>query len=607
MRPVASPIGTNITRIMLLATALAVWPAMARAADWTQWCGKSDRNMVSAETGLPDRFDETTGASTDSNGLQNVKWVVRLGGGAYGSPIVAGGKVYIGGDVGWRSTGMLWCFREEDGKMLWRMRSVFCKNLVNQNWGICCTPTVEGDRVYVMGNMGEVLCLDANGLAGRAPSQTDLDMLGADRELLKSEIAPDGRRILECSPGTPGVSEPTDAHVLWRFDMVRDPEVNCWPFNAQSAAIVVRGDRLYVATGSVYSEHHSEGSRYWIEKWKEKYGKARYDSPCLIVLDKNTGKLLATDQEGIFEQVFHGAHASPAVGVVGGKELLFYGAGNGTCYAFDPDFTPGESGKRGVLKSEWKFNCLAPATYDAAYKGPRLDRAEIIATPVFYKDRIYVSIGNDLQRSGGSAGPGRLLCLDATKTGDITASGKIWSFDDIHSTSSTVAIADGLVYTADAAGNIYCLDADTGKVYWQHKTSAIWASPLVADGKVYVPANGLLVFAAGKEKKLLSQSKGSEQMAPSPAAANGVLYVANNKFLYALQQGAVGSLNKALSPWSPPEADGFRRHDDSSKLKPAVVAASAGAGAVAIIVAALIWRRKAKKARIAPKGPAPAA
>jgi outer membrane protein assembly factor BamB len=586
--------------IALVAAALGAAVEPAVAADWAQWCGKRDRNMVSDETGLPDCFDETSGNSPDDKGLQNVKWVVRLGGGAFGSPVVAGGKVYLGGSAAFRTVGMLWCFRESDGKMLWRLRSPFIKDLVNRTWGICSTPTVEGDRVYLLGQMGEVLCLDANGLAGRAPSPADLDMIRTDRECTDAEIAPDGRRILECSEGKPGVSEPTDAHVLWRFDMLR--EVNCWPFNAQSPAILVRGDRLYIATGSVYSEYKKEGSRYWIEEWKKKYGKSTYESPSLIVLDKNTGKLLAVDKEGIFEKAFHGAHASPALGVVNGKELLIYGAGNGTCYAFDPDFEPGQNGQPGVLKAVWKFDCLAPASYDAGATGKRLERAEVIATPVFHNNRVYVSIGNDLRNSGPGAGAGRLLCLDATKTGDITASGKIWSFDDIRSTASTVAIVNGLLFTADAAQSVYCLDADTGKVYWQHKTDPVWGSPLAADGKVYVPGKGMLVFAAQKEEKLLSQSKGLEQMVSTPAVANGVVYIASNKFLYALQQGAVGAVNKELSPWTRPEDDGLKKPEGWLDQYPELIWTSVGVTALILVAGVVIWRKKvAAKKKLAAK------
>jgi outer membrane protein assembly factor BamB len=335
---------------------------------------------------------------------------------------------------------------------------------------------------------------------------------------------------------------PTDADVIWRFDMMR--EANCWPHNALNSAAVVRGDRLYVATGSTLSHAEDGETTSFIRSWEDRYRKDAYPSPALIVLDKNTGKLLAKEVEGMFERTFHGAHSSPALGMVNGKPLLVYGGGDGTCYAFDPDFTPTADGSPAQLKLVWKFNCTDPASYGSGFRADRPEKSEIIGTPVIYQNRVFVALGNDLTNSGSRAFPGRLLCIDAGLTGDVTRSAKHWSFDEMRSSASTVAIADGLLYTADAAGNIYCLDADTGKVHWTHATTSVWSSPLVADGKVYVATHngGLLVFAQGSEKKLLSHSMGAKDLVATPAAANGVLYIASQRHLYALKQGSHGSL-----------------------------------------------------------------
>ena len=80
-------------------------------------------------------------------------------------------------------------------------------------------------------------------------------------------------------------------------------------------------------------------------------------------------------------------------------------------------------------------------------------------------------------------------------------SGKIWTYQGLDRTLSTVSVADGLVYLADVGGRLHCLDAETGKCYWVHDTQCeTWGSTLVADGKVYMPTSkGLWVLAAGKE------------------------------------------------------------------------------------------------------------
>jgi len=62
--------------------------AVALAADQPQWGELYSRNMVSQEKGLPDRFDPTNGV--------NVKWIADIGTETHATPVIAGGKVYIG-------------------------------------------------------------------------------------------------------------------------------------------------------------------------------------------------------------------------------------------------------------------------------------------------------------------------------------------------------------------------------------------------------------------------------------------------------------------------------------------------------------------------------
>ena len=131
-----------------------------------------------------------------------------------------------------------------------------------------------------------------------------------------------------------------------------------------------------------------------------------------------------------------------------------------------------------------------------------------------------------------------LNCIDATQIGDVSQTAKIWSYDGIDRSMSTPSVAYGLVFIADADGHIHCLDADTGKCYWVHDAkSDIWSSTLAADGKVYIGTRrSLLVFAASKEKKILGDIRLGSQIRSTPAVSDGVLYVASQQYLWAVQK-----------------------------------------------------------------------
>ena len=98
--------------------------------------------------------------------------MARLGSQTYGNPVVANGKVFIGTNNGAGylkrypaevDLGVLLCFDEADGKFLWQDSSEKLPTGRVNDWplqGICCTPLVEGNRLWYVTSRGEVKCLD---------------------------------------------------------------------------------------------------------------------------------------------------------------------------------------------------------------------------------------------------------------------------------------------------------------------------------------------------------------------------------------------------------------------------------------------------------------
>jgi len=105
--------------------------------------------------------------------------------------------------------------------------------------------------------------------------------------------------------------------------------------------------------------------------------------------------------------------------------------------------------------------------------------------------------------------------------------------------SSAAVTKDGLVFIADYAGILRCLDADTGKEYWFHDLKGrVFCSPFCADGKVYIgtEAGRLTVTAATRTKNVLAEIRFDSPIYATPVAANGVLYIASQRTLYAFRQ-----------------------------------------------------------------------
>src|SRR5947209_848989 len=135
---------------------------------WPMVGGSNSRDLVNLfDTNIPTNWSVKAGAE------KNVKWVVPLGSKAYGGPIVAGGKIFIGtnNDVPrdpkiTGDKGILMCFRESDGKFLWQaVHDKLEKGRVN-DWpreGICSSPVVKGNRLYYVNNRCQVVCADVEG------------------------------------------------------------------------------------------------------------------------------------------------------------------------------------------------------------------------------------------------------------------------------------------------------------------------------------------------------------------------------------------------------------------------------------------------------------
>ena len=137
----------KVTRIIGVAVALLL-AGQVFASDWPQYLGP-DRNAVSSEKGLK--------RSWPADGPK-VLWTVPLGEG-FGAPAVSEGKVYVYDRVADREN-VLRCIDIETGREEWTFRHE-APGKFRFN-GSRTVPTIDGNRIYVCGLLGDLHCVDKN-------------------------------------------------------------------------------------------------------------------------------------------------------------------------------------------------------------------------------------------------------------------------------------------------------------------------------------------------------------------------------------------------------------------------------------------------------------
>jgi outer membrane protein assembly factor BamB len=146
-----------MTFVLMALTFVCVLGATLGAEDWPQWRGEG-RLGEWHETGIVDTFPDT--------GLK-VKWRIPIRSG-FSGPAVAAGRIFV---TDWEEdpesrtmdgTERVLALDEQTGEVLWTYSwgTTYRALMVSYAGGPMATPTVDGDRVYVLGSTGLLWCLD---------------------------------------------------------------------------------------------------------------------------------------------------------------------------------------------------------------------------------------------------------------------------------------------------------------------------------------------------------------------------------------------------------------------------------------------------------------
>ncbi len=392
---------------------LALAVSALQAEDWSQWRGPN-RDGISRETGLTKQWPKEG---------QKLLWQVKGLGGGYSTPSVKGDRLYIINNEGLDNE-ILRCLSVKDGTQAWSVRigKVGEPNQKPSYPGARSTPTVDGDNVYVFGSDGDLVCFSAADGKEQWRKNVRTEFGGKPGQWAYAESPLVDGEVVVCTPGGESATmlalNKKNGEVVWK-------------------SAVPGGDAAgyaSIVTGTF------GGTKQYVQ----------FVAKGIIGVDGKTGKFLWR-----YDRVGQGSPANIPTPVIF-EDYVFAGANR----------TGGGLVKISVTDGKWA------------------------AEPVYFEAKMptgiggVVKVGKELYGTSGRA----MLCLDFM-TGQIR-----WEEAGIGAASTL--FADGRLYLHGENGEVALVEASpegyrekgrfTPPEMPNRGNSKSWAYPVVANGKLFI-------------------------------------------------------------------------------------------------------------------------
>ena len=219
--------------------------------------------------------------------------------------------------------------------------------------------------------------------------------------------------------------------------------------------------------------------------------------------DKKSGELLW--RSGVGGRPLDTIYSNPIIRVIDGQRMLITGGADGGCHAINAR----------TGQPIWSFN---------------MSKRGLNSSPVVEDNLVFISHGED---NIDTVDFGRIQCIDATGTGDVTESKSVWRVDGIKAGYTGLLVKDGILYVVADTGNMHAFDSKTGKELWTHNLGTVGkGSPVWADGKIYVmevngnihilkPSREGCETLSHVELSATEEGAGMDEIYASPAIADG--------------------------------------------------------------------------------------
>ncbi|QDU87481.1 outer membrane biogenesis protein BamB [Pirellulimonas nuda] len=445
----------------------------AFADDWPQWQGP-DRNAVSRETGLLQEWPE---------GGPPLAWRVDGLGGGDSAPAVAGGKLY--GMSHRDGKEIVWALSEADGKELWAspLGDAAKQGVPQSKEGPGGTPTVEGDRVYVIGMSGRLACLDASD--GKIVWQKSLvDDFGGAPPMWSFRESPlvDGDKVI-CTPGAAGAMlvavDKTNGEVIW--------ETTAPPAEASSTPPTGPGPPPRGERGP--ADAPPRGGGFGPPGGNARGGGGRRGGFGRSRSGAAYSSVIAIDYQGSRQYVQMTSTTLVGVSADTGELLWQYNKpANGMgVHCTTPIF------QDGLIFAASAYGAGGGAiTLNKDSEGKFEPEEVYFTTNMQNHHGGIVVVDGALYGANGGNGGGMMACIDF-QTGKT-----LWR--DRKGPKGSLLYADGRIYLRSEEGPIVLLEPSTAGLI-EHsrfeqpdRTDApAWAHPVVANGKLYIRDQGLLL------------------------------------------------------------------------------------------------------------------
>jgi len=420
---------TGTATIVLAAVAVVAawgWAATAVSDDWPQWQGP-DRNAVSKERGLLKEWTKDGPA---------LAWKIKGLGGGDSSPSIAAGKIFGMSNRG--EDEVIWALSEKDGSTLWvtRLGPAFPQQASQGKDGPGCTPTVDGERLYVLGLGGDLSCLQVRD--GKIIWQRSFqDDFGGEVPVWSFRESPlvDSDKVI-CTPGGEDATlvalDKLTGKTIWKSQVPGSPGA------AYSSAIAIdfEGQRQYVqlTAKALVGVAASDGKFFW-----------RYDR--------------AANAHGIncSTPIYHEGYVFAASAYDNGGGLV----------KLSKDANGGVKAEEVYFSNRMQNHHGGMVVFDGSLYGA----------------------------NGGNSG-GYLVCLDF-RTGDVLWDERR---GERRAPKGSVALADGRLYYRTEDGAMLLIEPNAtqylerGRFEQPDRSGKpAWAHPVIANGKLYLRDQDVLL------------------------------------------------------------------------------------------------------------------